>query len=231
MYEPQHKIKIRWSPNFAYAIGLITSDGYLHKDGKHIRFASKDLEQVINFKRCLNLSNKIGKNVRGGEIEKNYFYTGFGDKIFYKYLNSLGLMSAKSKIIKAVKVPDKRFPDFLRGLFDGDGTFYTFWDKRWPKSFAFKMSFASASTNFIIWLKNKLTELYSVKGYIHKGAGVFNLEYTKGDSKKLYNAMYYDPKVLCLSRKYNKIKNALDKDKKLGLVFLQKSRNAAVAQW
>lgn len=40
--KPLSKIKIKWSPKFAYCIGLITSDGNLSKDGRHISFTSKD---------------------------------------------------------------------------------------------------------------------------------------------------------------------------------------------
>ncbi len=166
----------------------------------------------------------MGKYARGGEKEKRYFYVSFGDIYFYKFLNRIGLTSAKSKTIRAVKVPRKYFPDFFRGLFDGDGTFYTFWDKRWSQSFCFKLSVASASLNFINWLKEKLAEYYDVKGYIHKGDGVYNVEYVKGDSKKLFKVMYHDKNILYFSKKYHKIKAALKQDEKLGLPFLQKQR-------
>ncbi|MEK7641076.1 MAG: hypothetical protein AAB389_03720 [Patescibacteria group bacterium] len=123
-----------------------------------------------------------------------------------------------------MNVPDKFFPDFLRGLFDGDGTFYSFWDKRWPNSFGFQLSFASASFDFVAWLKQKLTDLYNVKGFICKGAGVFNLRYVKGDSKELSDVMYYQERALYLKRKYDKIKQIIGFDTNL------RHSNAAVAQ-
>ena len=180
---------------------------------------------IDNLKKSLKLKNKIGKYARGGEKEKRYYFVSFGDIFFYKFLNEIGLTSAKSKTIKSVRVPDSYFSDFLRGLFDGDGSFYTYWDKRWPNSFGFKLSFASASVNFVNWLKEKLTELYGVKGYFHKGAGVMNLEYTKGDTKKLFSIMYHSNNILFLKRKYFKIKTAIEKDKSLGLEYLQKPRS------
>lgn len=225
------KIKIVWSSNFAYAIGLIASDGNLNKDGRHIEFASKDIELIENFKKALLIDNKITKHARGGEIDKRYFTVKFGDKVFYKYLNQIGLTAAKSRTIKSVEVPVAFFGDFLRGLFDGDGTFYVFKDKRWPNSFGYKTSFASASPDFICWLKNKTTDVYGVKGYLHKGKGVTNLDYTKGDSRKLFEAMYGRPNQLFFSKKYHKIKAALDQDETRGLIYLQKQRKAAVAQW
>lgn len=64
------KIKIEWTQNFAYAIGLITTDGNLSKDGCHIDFTSKDKELVETFRKCLGINNKIGLKSRGGEKEK-----------------------------------------------------------------------------------------------------------------------------------------------------------------
>ncbi len=227
----QRKVKIEWSSNFAYAIGLIASDGCANKDGKKIWLSSKDLELVEKFRKALSLNNKIGKYARGGEIEKRYFYLSFGDVAFHRFLGDIGITPAKSRTIKLVSVPKEYFADFLRGLFDGDGTFYSFWDIRWKSSFVFKLSFASASINFISWLKEKLTEFYGVKGYIHKGVGVLNLEYVKGDSARLFAAMYYKKELLFLNRKYLKMKDAFEKDEALKLSREKASIRAAVAQW
>lgn len=47
--KPMNKVKIKWSPEFAYAIGLLVTDGSLSKDGIHIDFTSNDKEQLVNF--------------------------------------------------------------------------------------------------------------------------------------------------------------------------------------
>ncbi len=217
MYTLQHKVAIKWSPNFAYAIGLITSDGHLAKDGRHLGFASKDKELVEKFKYCFSLTNRIRRGTRGGEKEKKYFTIVFGDKVFYRFLNGIGLENAKSKTIKEVKVPDTFFSDFVRGVFDGDGTFYSYWDTRWPKSFVYQISFASASLNFVQWLKNRLTVLYDVRGFICRGDGVYNIRYVKSDTRKLFSAMYYRDDGMYLERKHQKIKRAFELDKRLGI--------------
>lgn len=235
----QNKIKIEWSTNFAYAIGLIASDGCLNKDGRHISFCSKEQEMMDNFKQALSLSNKVGKYSRGGETEKRYFRINFGDKNFYKFLNSIGLTTAKSKTIKSVTIPDKSFADFLRGLFDGDGSFYSFWDKRWPNSFCFKIFFYSASREFLVWLQNRLNKLYGVKGVLrnHKSAGVYGIQYVKGASSKLFNIMYAQDGILYLKRKYDKIKNTIEFDNKIKLrlpelkSFRLTQTYASVAHW
>lgn len=216
MFQIQRKVKILWSPNFAYAIGLIVSDGNLSKDKRHISFKSAEKEMIENFKDALKLNNKISKSARGGEKTKKYLNVYFGDVVFYAFLNKIGISSVKSKTIKSVKVPNKFFADFLRGLFDGDGTFYTFWDTRWSNSFGFQIAFTSASFSFMRWLKNKLAKNYGVKGFICEGKRVFNLRYVKRDSEKIFNIMYCEKDTsLFLKRKYFKIKMALDKNKKL----------------
>ena len=103
------KVKIGWSTAFAYAIGLITTDGNLSKDGRHLNMTSKDENLVITFKECLGIKNKIGKKTREKSKIKRYFQVQFGDKNFYEFLLSIGLMPAKSKILNDINIPDKYF--------------------------------------------------------------------------------------------------------------------------
>lgn len=62
---------MRWSADLAYAVGLISTDGNLSKDGRHFDFTSKDLDQIKNFKKILKLKNKIGKKY-SGQYKFNY---------------------------------------------------------------------------------------------------------------------------------------------------------------
>ena len=227
----KRKVKIEWSPAFAYGIGLLASDGFLNKDGRHIGMKTAERELIDNFKAAFGVQNKIGRSSRGGEVEKRYYHMSFGDVVFYQFLNSIGITNAKSKTIQKVQVPDKFFADFLRGIFDGDGTFYSFWDIRWPSSFVFQLAFASASIDFIGWLQNQSMRLFSVRGFVKKGDGVYNLTYFKNDTRKLFQAMYYKKDLLFLSRKFRKIQEALDADQELIVMRKQNSKNAGVAQW
>lgn len=208
----RQKINIKWSSNLAYAIGLIASDGYLHKDQRHILFSSKDLNQVENFRIALGITNKISSHCRGYEKEKKYFQVTFENKDFYRFLNNIGIKNAKSKNISEVKIPDKYFPDFLRGEFDGDGSFYTQWDKRWPNSFTYHFTIASASKKFVDWLAYKLHSLYSFKAVNHKGKGVYEIRYNKSDSKKILDLIYDKKESLFLERKREKMIRAFDLD-------------------
>ncbi|MFA6135958.1 MAG: LAGLIDADG family homing endonuclease [Candidatus Paceibacterota bacterium] len=208
--KPLNKVKIKWSSNFAYAIGLITTDGCLSIDQRHIDFTSKDLEQLNNFMKCLGIKMKIGYK-KSGFNKKRTTRIQFGDKTFYDFLIEIGLTPAKSKTLGNINIPDKYFFDFLRGHFDGDGTFYSYWDKRWKHSFMFYTCFISASKKHIDWLREEIFNKIRIKGHITKSVSdsVYNLKYAKSESVIILREMYHEDCVICLSRKRLKIKKSL----------------------
>src|SRR3989344_1701616 len=151
--KPLGKVKIVWSPGFAYAIGLLVTDGNLSKDGRHIDLTSKDKEQLLNYTKSLGIKVKITSKHSGAG--NKHLRVQFGDRLFYDFLMSIGLMPNKTKIIGAVKIPNNYFFDFLRGHFDGDGTFYSYWDPRWKSSYMYYTVFISASKKHIPWLRGE----------------------------------------------------------------------------
>ena len=100
--------------------------------------------------------------------------------------------------------------DFLRGVFDGDGSCYGYWDPRWKSSFMFYISFSSGSLSFLEWLREKLRELTKINGHIKTGKRSWQLCYAKTESKILFKKMYYRKKLLFLKRKYEKLKKFID---------------------
>lgn len=209
--KPLGKTKIRWSRNFAYAIGLLTTDGNLSSDKRHINFTSKDLELINKFQKSLGINNNIGRKSSGSQKLKKYYFVCISDILFYKFLLTIGLMPKKSKILKGIKIPDKYFFDFLRGHFDGDGTFYSYWDPRWKSSFMFYTVFVSASKNHIKWLQNTISKFLKIKGHITKSSTeiCYQLKYAKNDSLKILRKMYYSKNVICLKRKRLKVGKVL----------------------
>lgn len=208
--KPKGKVKIRWSPNFAYAIGLLTTDGNLSPDGRHIDFTSQDKEQLKNFMHCLDIKVKIGFKL-SGFTKKKCTRIQFSDVNFYKFLLEIGLMPKKSKILSSLNIPKKHFFDFLRGHFDGDGTFYSYWDPRWRSSFMFYTVFVSASKKHIQWLRKKICKFLKINGHISKNINnsVYQLKYAKAESLRVLNKVYYNKNVVCLFRKRLKIAKAL----------------------
>ena len=208
--KPLCKVKIKWSSEFAYALGLLATDGNLSPDGRHFDFTSKDKEQLRNFMKCLGIKVKIGYKISGYTGKKSP-HIQFGDVNFYRFLLDIGFMPKKSKIISEIKIPNKYFFDFLRGHLDGDGTFFSYWDPRWKSSFMFYTVFISASKRHIDWIRNELFELLKIKGHIARDSkkSVYQLKYAKAESLKLLPKIYYNSGIVCLSRKRLKIEKAL----------------------
>jgi len=207
---PLGKVKIKWSPEFAYALGLLATDGNLSSDGRHFDFTSKDRQQLLNFMRCLDIKVKIGYKTSGYTGQKTSRIQ-FGDKKLYEFLLKIGFTPAKTKTIAELAIPDEYFFDFLRGHFDGDGTFYSYWDTRWKSSFMFYTVFISASKIHIDWLRNKIFKFLKIKGHITKDGKkiVYQLKYAKKESLELLRKMYYSSEVICLTRKRLKVEKAL----------------------
>lgn len=197
-----------WTPDFAYAVGLITTDGCLSKDGRHFDFTSKDLDQVETFRRILNLKVKIGLK-SSGSSDKKYFHVQFGNVKLYRFLLTIGLKPRKSRTLGELKIPGRYFRDFLRGHFDGDGSSYSYWDKRWRSSFMFYIRFTSASKEHIDWLFKQIHSNLGIKGIIRSGSICFDVEFAKYASIELVKKIYYRTNIPCLKRKRLKIKQSL----------------------
>lgn len=199
-----NKVKIEWSPKFAYAMGLMATDGNLSKDGRHMNMTSKDKAMIETFKKCLGIDNKIGTKTRGNEKIKRYFQVQFGDKNFYEFLVGIGLTPAKSKTLGQLQIPKQFFIDFLRGCIDGDGSIGSFQHPE-SKQPQLRLSLYSASKPFLAWTKDNILGIFKITGgwlEDKKNSGVYKLAYGKADSIKLLKLMYYSDVENYLERKY-----------------------------
>jgi LAGLIDADG-like domain len=207
--KPAVKFPTKWSSEFAYAVGLIATDGNLSSRHGHFDFTSKDREQVANLKKCLELGNDICKKYSGaGNMS---YRIQFGGTPLYEFMCSIGITPRKSKTIGHLDIPEKYFFDFLRGHFDGDGTFYSYFDKRWKSSFMFYVELTSAGRLHLEWLQGRLRREIGIEGRITKSINnsAYRLKFAKAESLQLLASIYYDESVICLSRKRRKIERAL----------------------
>lgn len=198
------KCKYRWSADIAYTVGLIASDGSLSKDGRHIDLTSIDMDQLRNFSLAMGREYRISAKFSGSKTPA--YRIQFSDVSYYDFLLSVGLTPAKSMTIASLEIPDQYYPDFLRGLFDGDGSCYAYVDKRWRSSYMYYVTFTSASMDFIRFIQTANSRLAGVgNGAVRKGSRAYIIAYAKKDALKLFNFMYYQSKIICLQRKYNKL--------------------------
>jgi len=192
---------INWSSDIAYAVGLITTDGNLSSDKRHMCLVSNDLQLIETFKKCLNINNKISKKYSAYTKEYSSYVVQFGNVILYQWLLKIGLMPNKSKIIGPLKIPDKYFFHFLRGHLDGDGNISRYMDSAFPKSERLYLRFYCASIKHLEWLKAKINKLENVNGYIQAKHKEYELVYAKKDSLKLLKKIYPNNNIPCLLRK------------------------------
>lgn len=195
--------KIRWSRKLAYAVGLITTDGSLSKDSRHIALVSKDIEQLRSFSKILQLKNKISPHISTYKPNNEYFHIQFGNVRLYRFLLKIGLTPNKSKTLGALNIPQEYFIDFLRGHLDGDGNISLV---KHPESqfLQLRTRLCSASLVHLIWLKDSVkTNLRIEGGFISKlSRDTYYLTYSKRDSLKLLDLMYYKGVKYYLKRKF-----------------------------
>ena len=192
-----------WSANFAYAVGLITTDGYLSSDGRHIEFTSKDLLQVQAFVDILKLSNQITTKNSTYNPKGVYYRVQFGNVKLYRFLQGIGLSSNKSKALGELKIPRRYFADFLRGHLEGDGNISI---AAHPESAhpQLRLRFSSASIKHLIWLKDQISQYFRIeRGFIlSPPVRAHYLVYAKEDSITLLKLVYYAGVKYYLERKY-----------------------------
>jgi len=219
--QPKKIIDEKWNLNLAYAIGLLATDGCLSSDGLLIDLTSKDREQLENFSKCLRVNFKIGKKMNSSE--NDCLRIQFKNRIFYDFLLSIGLTPRKSLTMGKIKIPNRYFFDFLRGCFDGDGCFYSYWDKRWRSSHMFYLEFNSASLSHVSWLREEIKKRTNTKGHITKTKtqSFFQLKYAKKEALVIIKKMYYNSNVVHLSRKKLKIEKALKIEKQQQKKYLK----------
>lgn len=202
---PRQK-EVVWSPELAYLVGLITTDGCLSSDGRHIDFTTNDKELIGFFKKFLNLKNKIARKRSGYTKRWSAYHIQFGNVTLYKWLVKIGLMPNKSKQLKSLLIPDEYFFDFLRGSLDGDGSISKYFDPVYPNSLRLYLSFSSGSLPHLLWIQNTIKKSLKVQGFFSQGNGVHMLKYGKSNSIALLKRIYYDSAIPCLQRKFSIVK-------------------------
>jgi len=119
-YRLRARSPLVWSPELAYAVGLIATDGNLSPSGRHVSVSSGEREVLETFLRCIDRRAKIG-HVKGG-FGTHGLRVQIGDVGLYRWLQSIGLTPRKSLTLGPIDVPDAVLCHLLRGLLDGDGS-------------------------------------------------------------------------------------------------------------
>lgn len=214
---PIHKTKNenffkKWSSEMAYILGFFVADGCMikNKRGAHfIEFYITDKKLLENIKKLLESNHKISINNRNAKW-KTAYRLQIGCKEIFNDLSKLRITPNKSKNIKLPKVPEKYLCHFIRGYFDGDGNVtYGYFKKpdRKNKSKTFLTRFSSGSKFILIDIKRTLSKLINTNGSLYQtNDKSWKLNYSSGDSQKLFDFMYKCGNIknlIYLKRKYS----------------------------
>ena len=113
----------KWTPQMAYVLGWIYSDGTLRKNRYQFKISTNDKNVLKNIIKFLQSSHQIYQRNDPRRKLPTFELVIDSKKIFIDLLK-IGLTPQKSKRITFPSIPKKYFFHFFRGYFDGDGSVY-----------------------------------------------------------------------------------------------------------
>ena len=223
--EMDEKFFTKWSPEMAWILGLIFTDGNLSNSGV-VNLTSVDLELLEKVKYLLDSRIHIRKKTQSYDKSKYIYLLQFGHEKMTQNLKKLGLTIRKSLTMTFPDIPEEYVRHFIRGCWDGDGSVY--FEKRRPGEI--RASFVSGSEQFI---KRIVLELYKIGierqriGYTkprelelpgseitiykYKGRNGYYIRLAGKNCQRLFHYFYDEvDESLYLKRKYDVFKNVLD---------------------
>lgn len=200
------------TPNKAYILGLMASDGCVRDTGAiRLSLQMGDRHIIESMRTELGYGGPLMTIVRENRKHKDMCLLQVCRMSMYRDLLKLGIIPNKSLILQFPtfnQVPEIYISDYIRGYFDGDGCICVR-----PKYKSLYCNFVS-STLFIDKLKPYLETKEIVGGRVYKPVRpeTSHLYYgIKTEAIKLLNFMYSSmtPTSLYLHRKYKKARHFL----------------------
>jgi hypothetical protein len=194
----------KWSRNMAYILGFWYTDGYIdikrnifsitqHKKDKYI-LQKMLVEMGSSYKLSKHMEDNLSFKITSREIIND--------------LTKLGGCERKSFVLDFPDVPKEYLPDFIRGLWDGDGCITFQKNER-----AYVSSFASASKKMIYKLLKILRfEIKDFRGTISRNGRCYIMNVGVNDTRRLSVYLYkaVDEESLYLERKREKFQSSGD---------------------
>lgn len=207
-FSPQNQRKYKINDNYfsiinsdsAYLLGFLAADGSVQKDGSiKIGLSSIDKDFLEKIKTSLDSNYPIRDyQTRDGYNVSEFIFRS--EKI-KQTLAQYGIVNRKTYTFSfPIQLPENYWIDFIRGYFDGDGTFCL------SGSYA-RASLCGYNMNFLQTVIDILYNKYNIpKVKIQKDSrgNVYYFQYSQDSAKKLYTIFYSNKPNLYLDRKYQK---------------------------
>ena len=226
----------KWSHNMAYIFGFWFADGHIRKtvdNGYYfvITQHGKDkylMEQILK---------EMGSDAPLQKHGDNAFNLVINSRQIVENIIRLGGGYRKSLTCRFPNIPRKYLPDFIRGLFDGDGSVNSDRKTKNGRNIGYSSSMTSGSKKFIYELKTVLEKnidgikISTHRGYVKKGDPcrrdhkdgtytidhykknciVYSLKLSSNSTRMLRDFMYDgDNDEFKMKRKYDKFVDAGD---------------------
>lgn len=204
----------KWSSNMAYILGFWWTDG--NTDGKSRFNISQHKDRIYILKQILK---EIGSDHPIYYYKNDLCVIDLHSKTLIAGLKQKGGISNKSLKIDLPHIPAKYLPDFIKGLWDGDGSIWYSNNKK-----AYLSSFSSGSLLLIKHLHINLKNNLGVKGRIitkitpkgnkirgvatHKTSITYVLNFGVNDTRRIRNFIYSGRSNIGIIEKHTKFKNA-----------------------
>jgi LAGLIDADG-like domain len=141
-----------WSPEMAYVLGLFATDGCVQSKYS-VSLTSTDLELIEKVRNLMGTDHPVRIHPPRGFSRKMQYELQISSMALVSSLEKLGIVARKSRVIAFPEMPKECVRHFLRGCWDGDGSFY--FEKR---SHKLRASFVSGSRQFIKGFAHALKE-------------------------------------------------------------------------
>lgn len=114
------------TPKKAYWLGFICADGSINKTGGKLTIFTKDLEILKKIKKDILSEHRISdRTYYDKRTKKTYeeYSIQVTNEIFVSNIIKHGVTAKKSDVLNFPEtLPEKLYPYFIAGLFDGDGS-------------------------------------------------------------------------------------------------------------
>lgn len=201
------------TPEKAYWLGWLASDGYVSEKEYQIRLSLIDKEIIENFKKSLKTDYKI-TTVKFTENSKIQYRITINSKYMIESLKKLGIVNKKSYKTCIPNIPKEFIPYFLRGYFEGDGHI----SNRNSQTNHCNCQITSCSILMLTQIEEYLKQnkiLNKPNSYISKTKNYYRLIIGKTyEAIAFFNLIYKNP-FLVLSRKYKKFLEIKNKPAKI----------------